>query len=133
MCSGGGGGGGTITMPDTDAYDRQLDRQLQAMQSQYDGQMQLAQGRLNSALREQAKVLGELEDYRTQRAEEVASVEAEARRMANIVGPPPPEESAKAPVVGRDRFSGSGLKGKRALRIARSGQAYKSGAGLNIT
>jgi len=133
MCSGGGGGGGTITMPDTDAYDRQLDRQLQAMQSQYDGKMQLAQGRLNSTLREQAKVLGELEDYRTQRAEEVASVEAEARRMANIVGPPPPEESAKAPVVGRDRFSGSGRKGKRALRIGRAANSSSQGTGLNIT
>lgn len=133
MCMGGGGGGGTITMPDTSAYDRQLDRQIAAMQSEYDGKAQAAQGRLNAALRDQTSVLKELEDYRTEKAKEVASVEADARRLANIVGPPPPEESAKAPVVGRDRFSGSTSKGKKRLRIARSSQAYKAGAGLNIT
>ncbi len=132
MCMG-GGGGGTITMPDTGAYDKQLDRQIAAMQSEYDGQAQLAQGRLNAALREQTSALKDLEEYRTEKANEVASVEAEARRLANILGPPPPEESAKAPVVGRDRFSSSAPKGKKQLRIARSGQAYKAGAGLNIT
>ncbi len=134
MCmGGGGGGGGTITMPDTSAYDRMFDMQLMSMQSQYDGQMQQSQARLNSTLRDQQSALTDLASYRTERAEDVASVEADARRLSNLVGPPPPEESAKAPVIGTDRQSDSSTKGKRRLRIVRASQANGPGTGFNIT
>lgn len=134
MCMGGGGGGGTITMPDTGAYDAMLSRQMEVMQSGYNGQMQLAQGRLDSALREQQAAVTDLAEYRTERANDVASVEAEARRLANILGPPPPEESAKAPVIGDSRTGASSSEGKKRLRITKkSPTSYGAGTGLNIT
>ena len=37
MCFGGGGGGGTIYMPDTGAYDRQFEAQLDLMKMQQTG------------------------------------------------------------------------------------------------
>jgi len=112
-----------------------LDRQISAMESQYAGQTQQSQAALNAALQEQTNVVRQLADARTERAEEFASVEAEARRLANLIGPPPPEETAKAPVVGRDRSPRSGAKkGKSRLRIGRgSYSSSKSGTGLNIT
>ena len=74
-----------------------------------------------------------LAELRTEQADNVASVEAEARRMANIIGPPPPEESAKAPVVGAARKKSNRLRGKRGLRIGRSVAGTSGEAvGLNI-
>lgn len=136
MCFGGGGSGGTITMPNTGAYDSMLNAQMAVMQSQFGGRAQQSQALLDAALRNQTSVLRQLTEARTQRAEEAASVEAEARRLANIVGPPPPEDTAKAPVVGRDRTGSSGgKKGKQRLRIGMGSSAPAAGAGtgLNIT
>ena len=134
MCFGGGGGGGTITMPDTGAYDRMLDRQIAAMESERDGVVQLKQAELQTAQQAQQAALTKLNDYRTDKAEDFASVEAEARRLMNIVGAPPPEKSAKAPVVGDTRRSSAKTKGKRGLRIGRAiAKSSGSGSGLNIT
>ena len=134
MCMGGGQSGGTITMPDTGAYDAMLSRQMAVMQSSYDGAMQLAQDRLNSSLRAQQNAAADLAAYRTERASDVASVEAEARRLANIVGPPPPEDSAKAPVVGDSRTGFKSAQGKKRLRISKDLAASAGvGTGLNIT
>lgn len=134
MGGGGGGGGGTITMPDTGAYDRMFDRQLQMMQMSQSSALTTQQSKLDQALSTQQALLTDLRDLRTERAEEAASVEAEARRMANIIGPPPPEEAAKAPVVGAARSKGTQRKGgKRGLRIGRAtATSYGDGAGLNI-
>ena len=135
MCfGGGGGGGGTITMPDTGAYDRMLDRQIAAMQSEMNGAAQLKQAELQTAQQAQQAALSKLSDYRTEKADEFASVEAEARRLMNIVGAPPPEKSAKAPVTGDTRRSSTRKTGKRGLRISRSSANSSGyGTGLNIT
>jgi len=137
MCmggGGGGGGGGTINMPDTGAYDRMFDRQLQMMQMSQSSALTTQQSQLDQALTTQQSLLTELRDLRTDRAEEAASVEAQARRMANIIGPPPPEESAKAPVVGAARSKTTQRQsGKRGLRIGRAtATSSGQGAGLNI-
>ena len=136
MCSGGGGGGGVITMPDTGAYDRMYDQQVQMMQMAQSAELTGYQSRLDSAVMAQQNLITDLRDLREERAEDVASVEAEARRMSNIIGAPPPEESAKAPVIGNARYGGKPKRqsGKRGLRIVRptttsSGKAV----GLNIT
>jgi hypothetical protein len=136
MCTGGGGGGGgVITMPDTGAYDRMYDRQLQMMQMAQSTELTGYQSKLDSAVMAQQDLITDLRDLREERAEDVASVEAEARRMSNIIGAPPPEESAKAPVIGKDRYGEPKRQsGKRGLRIARP-TATSSGkaVGLNIT
>lgn len=136
MCmGGGGGGGGVITMPDTGAYDRMYDRQLQMMQATQSSELDGLQAQLLDTQRQQESLLTDLRDARTERAESVASVEAEARRMSNIIGPPPPEESAKAPVVGaaRDKPKTQQASGKRGLRIGRAVASSSGDAvGLNI-
>lgn len=137
MCFGGGGSsGGVITMPDTGAYDRMQDRQLAMMSMAQSSELTGYQSELEAATRSQQDLLRDLRDLREERADDVASVEAEARRMSNIIGTPPPAETAKAPVVGKNRENKdkpSRQGGKRGLRISRpvatsSGEAV----GLNI-
>lgn len=135
MCSGGGGGGGVITMPDTGAYDRMYDQQMQMMQMAQSTELTGYQSRLDSAVMAQQNLIADLRDLREERAEDVASVEAEARRMSNIIGAPPPEESAKAPVIGNARYGKPKRQsGKRGLRIVRPTSTSSGKAvGLNIT
>ena len=136
MCFGGGSvGGGTIYQPDTSAYDKQFEAQLDLMKMQQTGAINAKQAELDAVLRAQTAALAEIRDAKTERANEVASVEAEARRLSNIIGTPPPEPTAKAPVIGRDRNKDSASpKGKRGLRIALATSPSKSGegSGLNI-
>jgi hypothetical protein len=134
---GGGGGGTTITMPDTGKYDRMYDRQMQMMQMAQSSELTDLQASLTSAQSAQEDLLEKLVDVRTERAENVASVEAEARRMSNIIGAPPPEASAAAPVTGAARTQNKRANerpaGKRGLRIGRQvASTAGSGAGLNI-
>lgn len=123
-----------ITMPDTRAYDRMADLQIAAMQEQQQGAAMLKQAELNQALRSQEQSLAELRDYKVQRANDTA---ANAARMAAIIGAPPPEPTAKAPVVGTDRENMVKPKGKQGLRIDRVGRSAPTsqakGTGLNIT
>lgn len=130
MCS--GGKAATINMPDTRAYDRQADMQIAAMQQQQQGEMMLKQMQLSQALEGRKQVLSDVRDFKTERANDTA---ANAQRMSMLLGAPPPEKSAKAPVVGSDRESMVKAKGKRGLRIDRqaSAPAQGSGTGLNIT
>ena len=137
MCMGGGGGGSTITMPDTGKYDRMYDRQLQMMQMAQSSELTELQSGLAEAQSAQEELLEKLSEARTERAESVASVEAEAKRMSNIVGTPPPEASASAPVTGAARTQGKKSAGrpagKRGLRIGRQvATTAGAGTGLNI-
>jgi hypothetical protein len=132
MCS--GGSPATITMPDTGAYDRMAQLQMNAMRQQQDGVVMLKQMELNQALRGQEQSLMEMRDFRTERANDTA---ANAQRMAALIGTPPPEKTAKAPVVGTDRENMVKAKGKKGLRIDRVDRAVATsegtGTGLNIT
>lgn len=130
MCSG-GGSAATITMPDTGAYDRMANLQLEAIRSSQDGAAKLKQQELNQALAAQQQVLADLRDVKVQRANDTA---ANAARMAALMGAPPPEKAATAPVVGSDRAGQARAQGKKGLRIDR-GVASTAGAGtgLNIT
>lgn len=131
MCFGGGGGGAVITMPDTGAYDRMAQAQLDAMKSNQDGAIKLKQLELNQALSKEQEVLTELRDFKTQRASDTS---ANAARMAALIGPPPPDKAAQAPVIGSDRAQMSKPTGKRGLRIDRvTPTSQSAGIGLNIT
>tara|TARA_R110002012_G_scaffold284259_1_gene474975 strand:+ start:8220 stop:8636 length:417 start_codon:yes stop_codon:yes gene_type:complete len=137
MCmGGGGGGGGVITMPDTGAYDRMQERQIAMMQMAQSSELTGFQSELDSAVMSQQNLLRDLRDLREERADEIASVEAEARRKSNIIGTPPPAETAKAPVVGKDRENKdkpSRQSGKRGLRISRpTANSTGEAVGLNI-
>jgi len=129
MCS--GGSPATINMPDTGAYDRMAQLQMDAMRQQQQGAASLQQAELNSAIRGQQSALTELRDFSMQRANDTA---ANAARLAALIGTPPPEKTAKAPVVGSNRTDGSKPKGKAGLRIDRpTSTSQATGTGLNIT
>lgn len=131
MCFGGGGSPATITMPDTGAYDRMAQMQFDAIRATQDGATKLKQAELNQVVTDQQAVLAQLRDVMTQRANDTA---ANAQRMAALIGAPPPEKAAKAPVVGSDRAAMGRPAGKRGLRIDRPAPAgAAAGTGLNIT
>ena len=129
MCS--GGKGATINMPDTGAYDRMANMQIDLMRQQQQGAASLKQSELSQAIQAQQGVLTELRDFSIQRANDTA---ANAARLAALIGTPPPEKTAKAPVVGSDRAGMTKPKGKAGLRIDRpAATSQSSGTGLNIT
>jgi cell division septation protein DedD len=128
---GGGGQAATITMPDTGAYDRMANMQMQAMRDQMNGQTSLQQAKLNAALSDQQGVMTQLADVKTQRANDTA---ANAARLAALIGTPPPEKTASAPTVGTNRSDVAKASGKKGLRIERSTPTTQAaGTGLNIT
>lgn len=130
MCSG-GGGGAVITMPDTGAYDRMANAQIEAMRLAQEGPIKIKQQELSQALANQQQTLTELRDLKTQRANDTA---ANAARMAALMGAPPPDKAASAPVVGSDRAGMAKAQGKKGLRIDRAvANSAGAGTGLNIT
>ena len=129
MCMG-GGSAATIEVPQTDAYDAQADLQIAAMQQTQNSTAMLKQGELNQALAAQQQVLTEARDFKIEQANDVR---ANAARMANLIGAPPPEKTAQAPVVGRDRDQSQGKpKGRNSLKVRRKSKATQGkGTGLN--
>lgn len=131
MCGGGRPAQSVINMPDMGGYDRMAQAQFDAMRLAQDGAVSLKQMQLNQTLTQQQQVLSDLRDVRVQRANDTA---ANASRLAALLGPPPPEQAAKAPVVGSDRSTMARPSGKRGMRIDRSTAASTAaGSGLNIT
>jgi len=128
MCFGGGGSRATITKPDYNAYDKQFELQKEAIANSMDSDLRLKQQELQTALGDKADVRRQLNEQIRIQAE---NTNAQAMRLAQVIGPPPPEKTATAPVIGSKRKK----LGKERLRIRRSTSptASASGAGLNIT
>ena len=128
MCFGGGGGRATITKPDYNAYDKQFELQKEAIQNSMDANLRAKQQELQTSLGNKADIQRKLNEQIRLQAE---NTNAQAMRLAQVIGPPPPEKSAQAPVIGSKRKK----LGKERLRIrrAQSPTASASGAGLNIT
>ena len=134
MCMGGGGGGGTIVMPDTDAYEQQFDLQRRAIEQQMNNGTQLMQSKLQNSLRQKQDLLTQISDIKKEQADSAAALDEQAMRLSTLIGPPPPEKSAEAPVVGSRDRNVQTRKGKSSLRIGRTTSSlYGQGAGLNIT
>ena len=128
MCFGGGGSRATITKPDYNAYDKQFELQKEAIANSMDSDLRLKQQELQTALGDKADVQRQLNEQIRIQAE---NTNAQAMRLAQVIGPPPPEKTATAPVIGSKRKK----LGKERLRIRRSTSptTSASGAGLNIT
>lgn len=124
MCFGGGGSAATITKPDYNAYDKQFQLQKDAIERTLAGNTKLVQQQLNTALKEKQSTLEELTSVQKQWAE---NTNAQAMRLAQVIGPPPPEKHAQAPVIGA-KARGLRGKGKGGLRIGRA-TANKGGRG----
>jgi len=133
MRFGGGGGRATILMPDTSAYDRMFNLQLEAMRQQQgsDSLMALGQLQLDQALRGQQQSLTAFRDYKRERAD---AAQAHANRIAALIGPPVPEQSAKPPTIGSDRAMATKPRDRDSLRVTRAKSTRQGkGTGLNIT
>ena len=127
MCFG-GGSRATITKPDYNAYDKQFHLQKEAIQTSMSNELKLKQQELQTSLSDKADIQRKLNEQIRIQAE---NTNAQAMRLAQVIGPPPPEKSAQAPVIGSKRKK----LGTERLRIrrAQSPTASASGAGLNIT
>jgi hypothetical protein len=135
MCMGGGGGSrGTIMMPDTSAYDRQFEMQKAAIDSQMNNTAMLMQNQLQGALQDQNLLRQQIAEAKVTQADNQKALEEEAKRMSVLVGAPPPEPTAQAPIVGTRERNVNTRKGKSALRIGRKvANSSGQGTGLNIT
>ena len=138
MCGGGRAAPATIVMPNTQAYDREFDLQRSAIEQQMQGQAQLMQSQLQQSLKSKEDLLQQIKDYKVDETQKAERLDEQARRMSVLIGPPPPEESAKAPLVGPERNASetgsTKRKGKSQLRIGRTTATTSgNGAGLNIT
>jgi hypothetical protein len=126
----GGGSPATITVPDYGAYNNQFNLQKSAIEQSMSGANQQMQQKLNAAIAEQQGALTKEVDQKKLLAENTS---AQAARLAQLMGPPPPEKTAQAPVIGTSRGQSS-VKGKAGLRIDRATATSSApGAGLNIT
>ena len=127
MCFG-GGSRATITKPDYNAYDKQFELQKEAIQNSMDANLRAKQQELQTSLGDKADIQRKLNEQIRLQAE---NTNAQAMRLAQVIGPPPPEKSAQAPVIGSKRKK----LGKERLRIRRgtTPTSSASGAGLNIT
>jgi len=131
MCSGGGGSPATITMPDYGAYNNQFQLQKSAIEQTMNNGTQLMQQQLTASLRDKETAYGRLTEQAKLSAE---NTNAQAMRLAMLIGAPPPEKTADAPLVGASARGLKSAKGKGALRIERGTATSNSqGAGLNIT
>ena len=128
MC--GGGQAATIMQPDYRAYDQQFELQRAAIDRRTNSNMERMQARLNRKLQKQQNLLVESNEAKRQLAE---NTNAQAMRLAALIGPPPPEKSAEAPSLASSRAVQT-KTGKAALRIERqSAGTSGQGTGLNIT
>jgi uncharacterized membrane protein len=130
MCVGGSAPRATITVPNYERYDRMADRQIEMIESIQNTKTLAKQQKLNRAVGKQQDALTELLAAEEARANATA---ADAQRMAALIGTPPPEPTAKAPVIGDNRAGMARPEGKRSLRIDRNARSSSAaGAGLNI-
>ena len=127
MCFG-GGERATITKPDYTAFNQQFELQKAAIQNSMDASLRNKQLELQTSLGNKAAIRRDLNEQLRIQAE---NTNAQAMRLSQVIGPPPPEKSAQAPVIGSKRKK----LGKERLRIrrAQSPTSSASGAGLNIT
>ena len=128
MCM--GGQAATITQPDYRAYDQQFELQKAVIEERMRRGGEKKQEKLNMAVLQQQELLNKNLEVKKQLAE---NTNAQAMRLAALIGPPPPEKSAEAPSLASSRGVQT-KKGKAALRIERKSAATSSqGTGLNIT
>jgi adenylosuccinate synthase len=128
MCM--GGKAATITQPDYNAYNQQFELQKSAIDQSMNSGAQLMQQQLSQATTAQKEALAADLEQKKILAE---NTNAQAMRLATLIGTPPPEKSAQAPVVAGERGIQT-KKGKSALRIGlASTSRMGQGSGLNIT
>tara|TARA_B100000965_G_scaffold330756_1_gene294651 strand:- start:330 stop:755 length:426 start_codon:yes stop_codon:yes gene_type:complete len=141
MCFGGGSSQpAIINVPSYPDYDDSFDLRKDAIDQAMNNQMLLAQQQLQTTLSGKNDLLMQMAMMQRQEADDIninfSPPQQEAMKMAQVIGPPPREEYAKAPEIGVNERGIKGKKGKKSLRIRRETNANASnasGTGLNIT
>ena len=85
----GGVSAATITQPDYTAYNQQFELQKSAIEQQMNNSTQLKQSQVSAAVKQQQDLLTQSNETRRQLAE---NTNAQAMRMATMIGTPPPRE-----------------------------------------
>lgn len=127
MCTGGGGvGKATINQPNK-KQTRKVNKAVKFMADKVkdlnspDNPLALAQQAQILSGQQLNQVMGMLNQTATMAANNQDLLQQDAARLSALTGPPPPEKSASAPLIGRSRSdeprSGST---RRSLRIDRS-------------
>jgi hypothetical protein len=126
MC-GGGSPRTTINQADYGAYNRMADAQLATMALTQSPAVINAQQGVQAATLQQQQVLTDLAAARTAQANDTS---AAASRLAALIGTPPPDKTARAPVLAANRQGMSRPTGRKGLRVDLNPAAGSSG--LNI-
>ncbi len=131
MCMGGGSSKpAVIKKPDYTAFNQQFELQKEAITSAMENQTATIQNNLVSALSSKGDIQKELAAQKRITAE---NTNAQAMRLAQVIGPPPREKHAQAPTIGdQDRGLRKRGRGKTGLRIGRTAKSG-TGSGLNLT
>ena len=113
MC-GGGAPSSTIIQPDYGAYNRMADAQLQTMQMVQSPAVLAAQQGIQAATLKQQQALNDLAARKTSEANDTS---ASATRLSALIGTPPPDKTARAPVLASNRQGKSRPMGRKGLRV----------------
>jgi len=100
-----------------------------------DSKLARFQRKLQKSDKKLTDTLQQVRDLKLDLADNQSALSEQAVRMSALMGPPPPEESAKPPLTGRDRDeSPNRRRGRSSLRVDRvTTSGSSSGAGLSIT
>lgn len=143
MCSGGSKPqAATIYMPDTNSYDRQFERQQSLLQQQFDNENLALQGQLKSSQQKIQDLMAEYSGWKEDQADSKEAVEAEIaernRVLLSTAQNLVPQQGAQGVRVGASResdskkYGGAKKSGKSGLRIQRTPDKAKAGAGTGL-
>jgi hypothetical protein len=132
MC-GGGGRRATIEKPDYNAYNQQFELQKSAIEQSMNSGIRELQADYQSQLRQNTASMQAIEQERIADARDEALIAEDARRLATLIGTPPPEKVAQSPKIGTKSRELATANGKKSLRIGSSASSSAKGTGLNIT
>ena len=132
MC-GGGGRRATIEKPDYNAYNQQFELQKAAIDQSMNSGIRELQSDFQAQLRQGNASMEAIARNKAAEAEDQAFIAEDARRLATLIGAPPPEKVADAPKVGKRARDLDTANGKKSLRIGSTATSAAKGTGLNIT
>jgi len=123
----------TITKPDYTAYNQQFQLQKSAIEQSMNSGIRELQSEFQAQLRQGNASMEAIARGRAEDAEDQALIAEDARRLATLIGAPPPEKVADAPKVGTKARDLATADGKKSLRIGSTASSSAKGTGLNIT
>ena len=104
------------------AIDQSMNSGIRELQSDFQAQLRQGNASMEAIARNKAA-----------EAEDQALIAEDARRLATLIGAPPPEKVADAPKVGKRARDLDTANGKKSLRIGSTATSAAKGTGLNIT